>query len=50
MIINGNFWKLDQSQILSCSCLGNSRFIPGCWKSTDPGGESSVTLTFPVGL
>ena len=49
-IKNGSFWKLEESQTFNNSCNINSKYLPGCFNSTDPSDESSLTLDFPIGL
>ena len=52
LIKAGSFWKDEESQTRNPSCIGNSRYLPGCFNSTDPDphDNSSLTLVFPVGL
>ena len=49
-IRTGSFWEYEQSQINNLSCIGNSKYLPGCFNSTDRPDNSSLTLSFPVGL
>ena len=46
----GSFWALEESQRDNSSCVGNIKYLPGCFNSTDRHDNSSLTLTFPVGL
>ena len=53
MIIKpGSFWEYENSTINDQSCIGNSKYLPGCFNSTDPHPDdnSSFILKFPVGL
>ena len=46
----GSFWEYEESQTYNSSCIGNSKYLPGCFNSTDRHDNSSLTLKFPVGL
>ena len=46
----GSFWEFEDSQRDNSSCMGNSKYLPGCFNSTDRHDNSSFTLLFPVGL
>ena len=51
MIINPeSFWDFENSQTRNSSCIGNSKFLPGCLNSTNRHDNSSLTLIFPVGV
>ena len=52
IIKTGSFWEYEESQIYNQTCIGMSKYLPGCLNSTDPHphDNSSFTLTFPVGL
>ena len=50
LIKPGSFWALEESQRDNSSCVGNIKYLPGCFNSTDRHDNSSFTLTFPVGL
>ena len=54
LIKAGSFWEYEESQTYNSSCIGNSKFLPGCFNSTDRHNStyrnSSLTLKFPVGL
>ena len=46
----GSFWAYEESQMYNSSCIGKSKYLPGCFNSTDQPDNSSLTLMFPVGL
>ena len=52
LIKPGSFWEYEESQTYNASCIGNSKYLPGCFNLTDPHphDNSSLTLVFPVGL
>ena len=52
VIKTGSFWEYENSQMYNQSCIGYSKYLPGCFNSTDPHphDNSSFTLTFQVGL
>ena len=46
----GSFWEKENGQFLNAECDGNSKYLPGCLNSTDRPDNSSLTITFPVGV
>ena len=46
----GSFWETEYSQYENTSCVGNSKHAPGCFNPADQPDNSSLTLSFPVGL
>ena len=46
----GSFWSTEYFQLGNTSCFGNSKYVPGCLDSTDPPDNSSLIITFPVGV
>ena len=50
LIKPGSFWEYEESQTYNSSCIGNSKYLPGCFNSPDRHDNSSLTLVFPVGL
>ena len=50
LIKPGSFWEHEESQRDNSSCIDNSKYLPGCFNSTDRLDNSSLTLVFPVGL
>ena len=50
LIKPGSFWEDEESQTYNSLCIGNSKYLPGCFNSTDIRDNSSLTLVFPVGV
>ena len=45
-----SFWAKEESELENSSCIGNSKYLPGCLNRTDQQDNSSLTITFPAGV